>query len=90
MSDHSLNCRHGHRHGLFRRFGSALSRSDNLLLVAFFLSGKPVGRAWKGLTGGAYLVGALEEKKDVISGKDCVYIYPDLNGNSRFKNLDIG
>ena len=42
-------------HFTYRKFGPSTYRQDNLQLVAYFHSGRPVGVAWKGLIGGAYL-----------------------------------
>ena len=67
----------GLKHGMMRKFGPALNRNDNLRLVAWYERGEPVGIGWKGLHGGAFIVGPLDNHAEV-NGVDCVYIYPDL------------
>lgn len=67
----------GVRHGPSRTFGPAKGRKDNLRTVAFYDSGDIVGRVWKGLIGGAFLFGPVDDDGE-IDGEDCLFIYPDL------------
>jgi hypothetical protein len=87
--------RKGVRHGLCRTFGlSFKARSDSLQSIAFYENGLiGAGAMWKGLIGGAYLVGNVDDDGEMF-GDDCVFIYPDLrtaiSGNFRGGQLVSG
>ncbi len=72
----SVFCK-GVLHGITRRFVAARHRKDNLKMVAFFRHGEARGTAWKGLLGGAFLVGPLDAE-EAISGEQAIYVYPDI------------
>ena len=73
--------RRGALHGVTRKFGPAANRRDNLRLVAFFHCGRGKGIVWKGLVGGAFLVGGPMDEGGKLSGDEgtIIYIYPDLS-----------
>lgn len=82
----------GQRHGLCRKMAgqiatnssgsSALPVNSNfrygLMSVENYHLGLPVGQAWQGLMGGAYLVGRLDPDSGKVCDKQGFYIYPDL------------
>ena len=46
--------------------------------VTYYKNNIPQGIAWKGLIGGAFLVGTLDSYTEEFSGRDVIYLYPDL------------
>ncbi len=57
----------GVKHGICRKFGLAKNRIDNFKFIGWFDSGKAKGVIWKGLFGGAFLIGNPDsEGKAVI------------------------
>ena len=73
-------------HGLTRIFGSISTETNTscnsfllptLSFVGRFRNGVPHGYCWKGLIGGAWLYGLVDEKGQ-FTGNEIAYIYPDL------------
>ena len=49
-----------------------------LVSVTFYLNNKPFGMAWRGLVGGAYLVGHLDQDSETLTDRSGHFLYPDL------------
>ena len=46
--------------------------------VAFYCNDQISGVVWQFLVGGALMVGQIDPETELFSGKDVIYIYPDL------------
>lgn len=68
----------GRRQGIHRIFGQSLTEFNHLKYVAFYEDDTQVGLTWKGMVGGAFLVGPANPD-GTISGPACLYLYPDLS-----------
>lgn len=75
----------GQRYGLFREFLGCKPQNTgkfgdhkSLLQVAFYESDRPIGIAWRQLIGGSFLVGELDKESGEFTGKNIIYLYPDL------------
>ena len=78
--------RHGKLHGPVRMFGQLSNDpkglctqrlNHELSFIAVFKDGVPSGYCWKGLLGGAWVVGYADENGE-LTGDDIAYIYPDF------------
>ena len=49
-----------------------------MLQVVYYKNDTPIGVAWRRLIGGSYLVGKLDKESGEFTGKDVLYLYPDL------------
>ncbi len=68
----------GLRHGYFRRFGpSCWGRGEALELFGRYHLGRLSGVCWKGLLGGGYIVGKVDERGE-FSGDEISFLYPDF------------
>ena len=76
----------GKREGMFREFKGCKEPSysglqdvvSNLIQVGYYENDIPVGIAWRRLIGGSYLVGTLDKETEEFSGKNILYLYPDM------------
>ena len=78
---------HGKFQGLVRIFGifsndkssqcAANMLSSDLSFFGKFEAGIPTGYCWKGLLGGAWIIGKVDSKGE-FTGDDIAYVYPDL------------
>ena len=73
------------RNGLSREFLGYKSQNRGksgshkyLIQVAYYKNDRPVGKAWRQLVGGSFLVGELDEESGEFTGKNIIYLYPDL------------
>ena len=46
--------------------------------MAFYCNDSISGTVWQFLAGGAILVGQVDRETELFSGRDVIYIYPDL------------
>ena len=46
--------------------------------MAFYRNDSISGTVWQFLAGGAILVGQVDRETELFSGRDVIYIYPDL------------
>uniref|UniRef100_A0A0K2UHP2 SET domain-containing protein n=3 Tax=Lepeophtheirus salmonis TaxID=72036 RepID=A0A0K2UHP2_LEPSM len=68
-------------HGFQREFGineKLLLGKKSLVFFGRFYRGIRRGFCWKGLFGGGFLVGNVDEETGEFSGPDLAYIYPDF------------
>ncbi len=56
--------------------GSAIT--NDLDKIGFYKNNKISGTVWKGLMGGAFLVGEVDQETEKYSGRHVTYLYPDL------------
>ena len=76
----------GKRHGLSREFRNCKpqipSPCENvykeLLQVSYYQNDRPIGISWRQLVGGSYMVGELDKESEEFSGRNILYLYPDL------------
>ncbi|TRY68905.1 hypothetical protein TCAL_03794 [Tigriopus californicus] len=68
----------GRRQGIHRILGPSVAEYHHLKYVTFFESDVPTGLTWKGMVGGAFLLGPATPNGK-ISGPACMYLYPDLS-----------
>lgn len=79
--------RNGRLHGPVRAFGrvtndqhsdcGAIIRGGQLAFVGFYEDGAPVGHAWRGLVGDAWIHGQVDAKGE-FTGESIAYVYPDM------------
>ena len=69
---------YGLKHGLERKFHGTYSDAKVLQRVAFYCNDSISGTVWQFLAGGAILVGQVDRETELFSGRDVIYIYPDL------------
>eukprot|EP00095_Tigriopus_kingsejongensis_P003382 maker-scaffold153_size302544-snap-gene-2.26 protein:Tk03382 transcript:maker-scaffold153_size302544-snap-gene-2.26-mRNA-1 annotation:"hypothetical protein BRAFLDRAFT_120570" len=77
----------GRLHGPVRAFGSIPSdpkhrcsskvRGGALSFVGYYSNGKPTGLAWRGLVGGSWIHGEVDDNGE-FTGDNVAYIYPDF------------
>ena len=68
----------GLKHGLERKFHGTYSDAKVLQRVAFYCNDSISGTVWQFLAGGAILVGQVDRETELFSGREVIYIYPDL------------
>jgi len=68
----------GLKHGLERKFHGTYPDAKVLQRVAFYCNDSISGTVWQFLAGGAILVGQVDRETELFSGRDVIYIYPDL------------
>ena len=68
----------GLKHGLERKFHGTYSDAKVLQRLAFYCNDSISGTVWQFLAGGAILVGQVDRETELFSGRDVIYIYPDL------------
>ena len=82
LSWKQIHYQNGQRNGLFREFlGYKPTKNGNhksLLQVGFYEKDRPIGIVWRQLVGGSFLVGELDDESGEFTGKDILYLYPDL------------
>lgn len=68
----------GIKHGFYRELGGEPGKKSSLFALGNYFQGRNSGSVrWKGLTGGGYLVGPVNE--DNLAVGQQVYLYPDLS-----------
>ena len=86
----------GKRHGLSREFRGCKPQFAStcehfykeLLQVSYYQNDIPIGISWRQLIGGSYMVGELDKESEEFSGRNILYLYPDLTSGIRGRFVD--
>ncbi len=83
----SGSLRRGKLHGIVQKFGVLANDPEGhcastvlpgLAYVGRYVDGKPVGHAWRGLTGGSWLYGEVDSNGDFSGNGNVAFLYPDF------------